>query len=354
MATIKDVAEAANVSLSTVSHVLNGTRPVLPQTAARVKAAMAQLGYVPNNVAQSLKNKKTRTVGMILSSTSNPLFGQVLHGIEEECFRHGYSLILCNTQDTTDRYESYLRTLLQKRVDALILMTTGRCVPDIDLLANFADVPKVAVFARTTGADLFIGDNSYVGGRLAAEYLIRTGARRLGCIQGDEKHALSKARLKGYREAAHEAGIEILDHDVQEGDWSMDGGFRAMNVLLGRLGNMPDAIFAMNDMMAIGALSAAHRRGVKVPENVSMLGYDGIQYAQYSVPALSTLGQDGIGIGQRATSLLIEHLENGVLLPQEILVPPRIVERQTTWREFGAARPVDDTRIAEEADEFPH
>ncbi|MHA6691370.1 LacI family DNA-binding transcriptional regulator [Devosia sp. A449] len=333
MATIKDVAARAQVSLSTVSHVINKTRLVLPETASRVELAIAELGYQPNSVARSLKSKKSMTIGMLITNTRNPFFADVLHGVEEQSFNRGYSLILCNTEDEELRQTAYLDTLRQKQVDALVVMTTDQNAWHFDLKKQFADVPTVSLFTSAKGVDLSISDDSFAGGMLAATRLIEAGARQLACISGQLNHRLMAARLAGFTAGAHRAGLTIPDDRVIYGDWSLEGGYRAMAELLNNPQGHPDGVFAMNDMMAIGALSRLHEAGVAVPDDVSLIGYDDIAFGAFTQPPLTSISQGGIEIGRLAIDSLLRIIDGLGVAETEILVTPKITERKSVRME---------------------
>ena len=329
MATIKDVAARAGVSLSTVSHVLNKTRIVLPHTTARVEEAIRELGYQPNSVARSLKSNRTMTIGMLVANTRNPFFAEVVRGVEDQCFSHGYSLILCNTEDEESRQAAYLNILHQKRVDALVVMTTNPHGRKFDLEVLFDDVPIVSLFTSASGADLLVTDDSYRGGMLAATRLAQAGARHLACICGELEHRLTNERLRGFREGAAAAGLALDAGRIVSGGWSMAGGAAAMDELLSQGGKL-DGIFAMNDMMAIGALSSLHRADLRVPRDLSLIGYDNIEFGQFTVPPLTSISQDGAQTGKLAVDNLLRLVNGQTLGLDELLVEPRIVEREST------------------------
>lgn len=326
MATIKDVAARARVSLSTVSHVLNKTRIVLPETAARVEAAIRDLGYQPNSVARSLKSNRTMTIGMLVANTRNPFFAEVVRGVEDQCFAHGYSLILCNTEDEESRKAAYLNILYQKRVDGLVVMTTNPHGRKFDLDGLFADVPIVSLFTSTNGVDLLVIDDSYRGGMLAANRLIDGGARHLACVSGELEHRLASERLRGFQDGAAAAGFPLDAGRIVSGGWTLAGGAEAIHTLVSR-GKTVDGIFAMNDMMAIGALAGLRDVGLSVPGDVSVVGYDNIEFGAYASPPLTTISQDGSQAGRVAVDGLLRLIAGEVLPSCEIQVELRLVER---------------------------
>src|SRR3954451_10364212 len=188
MVTIKDVARRANGSFTTVSHVVNKTRPVSRDTAARVNEAITALGYLPSELARSLKSSRTRTIGMIVTTTSNPFFGEVIRGVERACFEAGYALMICNTDDVAQRLAAYMRTLFAKRVDAVLVMTSNASPEFFRRLGQIRRVPVVAIDAPSGTVASVFSDDSIRGGRLVADFLAAQGFTRIGCISGPREH----------------------------------------------------------------------------------------------------------------------------------------------------------------------
>ena len=208
MVTIKDVARRANVSFTTVSHVVNKTRPVSLDTAARVNEAISALGYLPSELARSLKSSRTRTIGMIVTTTSNPFFGEVIRGVERACFEAGYALMICNTDDVAQRLVAYMRTLFAKRVDAVVVMTSNASPEFFRRLGQIKRVPVVAIDAPADTVASVFSDNSVLGGRIVADYLLDRGLSRIACVSGPEDHPRMIDRLKGFGAALHARGLQ--------------------------------------------------------------------------------------------------------------------------------------------------
>ena len=329
MATIKDVAALAGISYTTVSHVLNNSRPVSDQVRLKVEAAIAQLDYVPSAVARSLKAKSTSTIGLLIPNGINPYFAELARGIEDYCERNGFCVILCNSDDDPQKQRSYLRVLLEKRVDGLIVSSVGG---DEGLAGGFAAVrtPMVVVDRELEDveADLVRIDHE-LGGYLATRHLIDLGHRHIACISGPEHTSVARLRLCGYQRAMQQAQIEILPHWVIASDFTSPGGYQAAATLLAN--DPPTAIFAGNDMIGIGVLRAAAERGIGVPQQLSVVGFDDIQMSRYVYPALTTVGQSILQLGETAAHMLLRRITgpfDGAV--QQLVVAPGIVLREST------------------------
>ncbi|MCF8482715.1 MAG: LacI family transcriptional regulator [Rhodospirillum sp.] len=339
MVTIKDVARAADVSGTTVSHVINGTRFVAPDTAERVRAAIDRLGFAPNGLAQALKGSRTKAIGMMVTSSTNPFFAALIHGVERACFARGYSLILCNSEDDPEKMRVYREVLRVRRIDALVLLTANQWPGMTEDLAATAGVPTIALDAAPGNGITAIADDSGLGGRLAIAYLADRGFRSMALITGPATHARSAARLTGAMDALTERGLIPRPEHRVEADLSVAGGHGATRqVLSAPRSTWPQALFCFNDVMAMGALSAAQGMGLSLPGDLSVVGYDDIELAAYTAPPLTTIHQPVPEMGEGAIALLIDHLERGVPLPESLILPPRLVVRDSVGipREFIA------------------
>lgn len=328
MATIKDVAALAGISYTTVSHVLNKTRPVSEEVRVKVEAAIKRLDYVPSAVARSLKAKTTATIGLLVPNSLNPYFAELARGIEDYCERNGYCVILCNSDDNPDKQRNYLRVLLEKRIDGLIVTSAGG---DSGLAQGLAGVrtPMVIVDRGLEGvdADLVRIDHHY-GAYLATRHLLELGHRDIACIGGPANTSVAQMRLAGFRQALQEAGVEVPAARILESDFSSTGGYRAAAQLLES--RPPSAIFAANDMMGIGVLRAAAERNIRVPSELSVIGFDDILMSRYVYPALTTVGQSILQLGETAAELLLRRIAARELPVDQRIVTPNIVLREST------------------------
>jgi LacI family transcriptional regulator len=329
MATIKDVAALAGISYTTVSHVLNRTRPVSEAVRAKVEAAISELDYVPSAVARSLKAKATSTIGLLIPNGINPYFAELARGIEDYCERNGFCVILCNSDDDPAKQRSYLRVLLEKRVDGLIVSSVGG---DDSLGPVLAAVgtPMVIVDRELEGLDAdVIRIDHESGGFLATSHLLELGHLHIACICGPLTTSVARMRLAGYRRAMAAAGVEVAPAWVVESDFSSPSGYHAAVGLLDSA--RPTAIFAANDMVGFGVLRAAAERGVRVPEALSVIGFDDIEMSRYVYPALTTVGQSILQLGERAAQVLLRRIAAPAAAGvEQAIVAPSIVVREST------------------------
>lgn len=330
MATMKDIAKLAGVSTSTVSHVINKTRFVSEEISERVNNAAKELNYyAPSALARSLKVNRTKTIGMLVTTSTNPFFGEVVKGVERSCYHKGYSLILCNTEGDNERMRDSINTLLQKRVDGLILMCSSLEGERIDVFERYPDIPVVVM---DWGPMLFtsdkIQDNSLRGGYLAAKYLIDCGHQEIGCITGPLIKHQAQMRYEGYKRAMIEAELEFNANWIVESDFECEGGYQAFKKMVER-GPLPSSIFVSNDMMAMGVINAANELDIQVPEQLSIIGYDDIHIAKFMSPALTTIHQPKYRLGQAAVDTLLRKLDDKSDEAQVVQLEPTLVERKS-------------------------
>src|SRR5512133_1465261 len=273
MATIREVAESAGVSYATVSHVINNTRFVTKETRERVLAAMTALNYRPNTLARSLRQGKTNTLGLVLPDSANPFFAEISRSIEDEAFNKGYSVFLCNTELDTQRELFYVDVLSKKQVDGIIFIAAGDQTDSLDFLVREnmpvvmidRDVPNVQV-------DAVLPDHQ-LGGFLATHHLLEIGHTRIACIAGPSSITPSAERIIGYRKALEQAGVPFDESLLFRGDYHAQSGMEITHAIL-QMDPRPTAIFALNDLMALGALRAAAEDGCTVPKDLAVVGYD--------------------------------------------------------------------------------
>ncbi|MDQ7026108.1 MAG: LacI family DNA-binding transcriptional regulator [Anaerolineae bacterium] len=328
MPTIRDVAKVANVSTSTVSHVINETRYVSPETRERVLRAMQQLNYQHNRLASSLRNRKTHTIGVLVPNSANPYFAEILAGIEAACYEQDYHIIMGNANDDPEREQSYLKVLLSRQVDGILLISTGAFDNSIRLLsANKTPVVMVDRSAELATVDELFTDNRG-GGRLATEYLLSLGHCRIGCITGPSFLTPSAARVQGYRDAFSTANHVFRDEWLVTGDFQHKGGYLAAQKLLAQ-DEIPTAIFACNDLMAVGAVAALQKAGLRVPHDISVIGYDDIPLASYANPRLTTIAQPARELGHLAVERLLERFGNLGAPARHDMLPVALIKRDS-------------------------
>jgi LacI family transcriptional regulator len=335
LSTIKDVAALAGVSFTTVSHVLNDTRPVSADARRRVLAAVDEIGYLPSAVARSLRKSETKIIGVLVPNVQNPFFAELVCGVEECCRLAGYSVFLCNSDNDPKRQQQYMRTLLEKRVDGLLLSSAG----DDEALARIfklASVPSVTVDRLVAGARADrVSVNNQQGAYKAVKHLIDLGHKRIACISGPAEFEVARERVEGWRQSLRDAGIEVDEALVTASDFSSPGGYEAARRLLRNQADPANsspvtAIFASNDMMAIGALRAAAELGLKLPQQLSIVGFDDIELSRYVFPALTTVGCGVRQLGAEAGRVLIARIENPGAELKDVLLTPGLVVREST------------------------
>jgi LacI family transcriptional regulator len=307
---IADVAQRAGVSVTTVSHVLSGNRPVRDTTEVRVRQAMKELEYVPNHAAQSLRSGTTRTISLLVPDISNSYFAELAKGAEDAAEAEGFSLVLCNTDLNAEREERYFSVVRGGAFDGLIYVAGVR--PLRKSLKELArSLPIVLADEEQEGlrATTIISDN-LTGGVLVGEHLRELGHQRALYIGGPEGLATTVRRLEGFVQGleASEGSIRVAAY----GDYREQSGYEAVRAELEReLKPSFTAVFAGNDLMAIGAIHALGDAGLKVPQDVSVVGYDDIHLASLVTPTLTTVRQMVYGIGQAAAEQLILQIEKG-------------------------------------------
>lgn len=317
----------AGVSTSTVSHVINKDRFVSDAIREKVEAAIKGLNYAPSALARSLKINQTRTIGMLITASSNPFYSELVRGVERSCFERGYSLVLCNTEGDEQRMNRNLETLMQKRVDGLLLLCTETHQPSQEILQRYPSVPTVMMdWAPFDGDSDLIQDNSLLGGDMATQYLINKGHTHIACITGSLDKTPARLRLEGYRAAMANAGLTVREGDEITGNFEFGGGFEAMQTLLA-LKERPPAVFICNDAMAVGAYQALYQAGLKVPEDIAVVGYDDIELARYMTPPLTTIHQPKDELGELAIDVLIHRIADPSQQQQRLQLTPVLMER---------------------------
>ncbi|MDR5703272.1 MAG: LacI family DNA-binding transcriptional regulator [Armatimonadota bacterium] len=340
--TILDVAHAAGVSPATVSRVLNSTHPVSAQTREKVLKAVKTLRYYPNALARSLLKRHTAILGVLIPDVSNPYYSVILRGIEDEARLHGYSVLVCNTDRDPSRLVQYLRTLQERRADGAIVTGGQMDKASIGLLRE-TGMPVVTIGRHHASLPSVQVDNIAAAFK-ATQYLISLGHRLIATITGPAGSPTSADRLEGYRRALSEAGIPLRPEYIVEGGFLAEGGYKGTKHLF-TLPSPPTAILAGNDRMAFGAIRALHEMGLRVPEDVSIVGFDDTLVAQYMVPALTTVAIPMYELGRRAAFILFTRLQRKrapmvVVLPTELRIrestgPPATVRKRIRKRSSG-------------------
>lgn len=307
MPNIKMIARKAGVSISTVSRVMNGSKPVSPDLQKRVYDAVKQMDYKPNSIARSLILNKTNLIGVVVPDVSNSFHAQLLSGIEGYAAQEEYGVIICNVYRNWDKQQKYFNLMQERHVDGIILLHDNP-LEEIAAFHKTSSTPLLFASVPVEGFSIpFVGIDEVKAAYDAVSFLISKGHREIGLIFG-ECYALGKLRKEGYCKALRDHGISIRDEFMVHRPSSVDYGYQAMEQLLS-LGEYPSAVFCVSDEMAIGALDCALDRGLKVPEDISLIGFDDIDLSQVVRPKLTTIHQPIHEIGREAARLIIDIIE---------------------------------------------
>lgn len=333
MVTMRDVALLAGVSVSTVSHVLNGTRNVNPDTRERVLSAVDALGYRPNIMARSLRRKDIPLVGLVVPDATNPYFAEVARAVEDRCYQLGLSIMMASSAGHPDRERRAVEAMTSHRVGGMIIVGLGFPEGQARALAGL-EIPVVMVDRKISGLPVdSVQSDNHGGGSMAARHLLDLGHRRMGCICGPRDIGPSRDRLRGFQEALSKSGITIDPDMVTWGDFSCPSGYELAREML--LRHRPTAIFAMNDLMAFGALRVAAELGFSVPGDLSVVGFDGISIGQFFSPPLSTVAQPIGEMGAAAVDLLWDRIGGNRFEPVSRVIDCSMLQRSST----GPAKP---------------
>lgn len=310
MVTIRDVAKLAGVSVTTVSHALNGTRRLAPETKARVEHAIEALDYRRNALAYGLRSRKSKTIGVVVSDNSNPFFTLVVRGIEDTASANGYNIILCNSDQDMEKEASCVNVLVERQIDGLMISSARRSAPHLDAVARFG-IPIVFFnrYAEDIAADVILTDNTR-GAREAVTHLAANGYRRIAALHGPLDVVTGQHRYEGYIDGLVEAGLSLDPGLIRQTSFTQQGGYEQTMALLD-LADPPDAILALNYYTTIGALTALQERGIAIPGGMALVGFDEIEWAALVTPSLTTVAQPTYEIGTTAAAKLIEALSAG-------------------------------------------
>jgi LacI family transcriptional regulator len=331
----KIIARLVGVSSATVSRVINNDPRVSKETFERVQKVIADMGYVPNTIAKSLRVKKTRTVGFVVPDIGNPFFPEVLRGIEEVCVAHKYHIILGNTNEDRETEREIVQHLREKRVDGMLMILvdeTGSTVKGTSAYGN-SECSVVFIDRHVEGycADSVLIDN-FGGSFNAASYLLELGHTKVSVIHGPRNVTPGIERLRGFLHAFEVAGLAVRPEYIREGDFRTRSGYALARELMA-LPDPPTAIFCGNNLMTIGAFEALRVVGVQIPEQVSLVGFDDFLLAKYLTPPLTVVDRPMADMGRIAAELLIARIEQrDRTVAKKIMLPTRLEVRQSCRR----------------------
>ena len=326
--TIKDVAKAANVSVATVSRVLNKKSNVSDDAIEAVNAAVEKLGYSPNFLGRDLRKSETRRILAIIASTEQSFYSEVLRGMEEAASTKGYDVLIATTRDDPNHEMHLLNMLFSRSVDGAVLLGPKL---DAETISDLAENHNIAMcLERLDNCKvLTVTIDNVKAGKDAVSYLINKGRKRIGLITTELRSQSSIDREEGYRLALKENGIDYDESLVYYGDYSSESGTAGCEYLMG-LDNPPDAIFSISDMIAIGAMNYALANNIKIGEDVLFFGFDNIQYSHIFVPHLSTVEQPCFMQGRLVVEKLIENMKAETRDKSLYMLPHSLVLRETT------------------------
>ncbi|MCR8642717.1 LacI family transcriptional regulator [Paenibacillus sp. N1-5-1-14] len=328
--TIKDIAKIANVSITTVSLILNNKcHNIGEETIKRVRSIIEEHNYRPNALARGLITSKTRTIGLLVPNITNQFFAEITKGVEDGLSEHGYNVFLCNSYNDIDKEKQYIRVLKEQRVEGVILSSTNTVTQDYYSYLKEQGVAFVLLDRHASeplNNGIIVDDRK--GGFLAAQHLLELGHRKIGCLVESTGLCNIDERLHGYKDALAQYGVPYEEKFVVSGELTIEGGCQAAIKLIEE--QIVTAIFATNDLMAIGVYEAAIQLGKRIPEDISVVGFDDISFAHYLTPKLTTVRQPIYEIGRRAAANLIYILQNKLYMPSTEVLDVELIIRNST------------------------
>ncbi|MFC3884580.1 LacI family DNA-binding transcriptional regulator [Bacillus songklensis] len=326
--TIYDVAEKAGVSIATVSKVINNTGRISEKTRKKVQEVMTQLNYQPSMVASALTRKRTGTIGLLVPDIANPFFAEVARSFEDCAQKLGFGLVICSTDGKDEKANLYLSLLMRKQVDGLIIASYIKETALVEqMLKEKIPVVLFTIDIPTLGINSVSVDD-YKGGFQATSYLLSLGHKHIGVIAEDISR--SYHRVQGYKEAIIRAGMNLNESNIIYTTAAIENGKMVARQLLQRKEDRPTAIFACNDLLAIGAIEEARKLGINIPEELSIIGFDNTILAEIANPTLTSVSQPIKEMANQAMTVLLEEIENEQTSKQRTLMLPELVIRNST------------------------
>ncbi|SHJ80771.1 LacI family DNA-binding transcriptional regulator [Tepidibacter formicigenes] len=330
--TIKDIAKFAGVSATTVSKIINNKdENISDATRQRVLDLMKEYNYVPNKIAKSLVTKKTNTIGLVIPDIRNPFFPELARGAEDRANEKGYNIIFCNTDDDAEKEEKYINMLVEKMVDGIVFTASSRRGSEFNKGNKFS-VPIVVVDRDIDieGIKGKVTVDNFIGGYQGTKHLLDLGHREILFLSGPLKSKTSINRLEGYKKALKEFNVDFDEEYVIEGNYKSQWGYEAVK----NIGNKIKytALFCGNDLIAIGAIKALKEMKLKVPDDVSIVGFDDIYMSSLIDPELTTIRQPNYEMGYKAIDILIDALENKEKNVKKIDLIPQLIIRKSTLK----------------------
>jgi LacI family transcriptional regulator, repressor for deo operon, udp, cdd, tsx, nupC, and nupG len=327
-ATIHDVAKAAGVSVATVSRVINNSPSVAESTKEAVMAVIKKMNYQPNLLGRNLRRTETRLILVLLPNIANPFYARIVKGIEDVGHKSGYHVMLCNTDSEIEREKVYLELLKNRLADGVIFMAPVLGREELTEIGR--KYPVVQCCEYKEGAQVsHVSIDNHAAAYKVVKHLISSGHKRIGLISCRNNFVSIIQRENGYRKALEDAGIEFEEDLIKFGDYSFNSGIRAANQFLS-MKSRPTALFAISDIMAIGALRAIRESNLKVPEDIAVVGFDNINFASMCNPMLTTIYQPKYDIGCIAMEILLQQIRGELKEPRNVFLENEIIIREST------------------------
>jgi len=325
--TIYDVARAAGVSIATVSKVINNTGRISDKTRMKVNKVMEELRYQPSMVASALTGKRMNTIGLLLKDLANPFFAEVARAVEDRGQELGFNVVMCNTDNDSDKEAGYITLLMQKKVDGIIVATDFRNHTILkDLVSDDFPVALISQEIPELAVDSVLVDD-YLGGYQVTNHLISLGHRSIAMIAEDGRSSLG--RIRGYRQALEDAGIPFDESMLITCEATVEEGYRNGGRFLDTL-NPLTAIFASNDLLAVGVMKAARERNIRIPDDLSVVGFDNTILAAFIDPPLTSVAQPIQDMGRQVVDFLVKRIEGENKMKQRVVLMPELVIRNST------------------------
>jgi LacI family transcriptional regulator len=325
MVGIKDIARECKVSATTVSRALNNSSEISKKTRELILKTCDERGYIPNSSARSLILNKTNMIGLLIPDITNQYYAYVSKGVSSYLEKIGYGLVLCNSDRNKENETRYIDFLSQRRVDGIILIPVKPKAADY--MKIIEHVPLVMVDNYVNDLEIsYVGNDNYAGARKIVSHMLRQGYRKIGVILGDESSSASNERLKAYKDVLMENNIEIVDKLLLSSSATFEDGFKLAKTLIDQ---KVDAIFAINDSVAMGVMKYCHINNIQIPKDIGIAGYDDIEQAAMLPVPLTTIHQRKFQLGKIAAKILIDEINNNESAKQKIILQPELIIRKS-------------------------
>jgi len=329
MSTIQDVAKKAGVSVATVSRVINNSPSVTEATYKKVMQAIEELDYKPNLLGRNLRRTETRMILVLLPTISNPFYSKIVKGIEKVARENGYNILLCNTDSKIDIERDYLKLLKNRLSEGAIFMAPVIERDELSELSRKYPIVQCCEYKEEAHVSYVTIDN-FSAAYKAVQYLIGLGHKRIGMISCKNNYISTIQRKEGYKKALEDGGLVFSEDLIKFGNYGFKSGIRAAKQFLSKKDNVPTAVFTISDSMAIGAIRCFKENGLKVPEDISVIGFDDITYASMYDPMLTTVSQPQVELGCEAMELLLAQIRGDINEPKSIFLDYELIIREST------------------------